>query len=179
MKSIAISLLAPALAIFIASASSSKGGRTDAPLTVGSEVPEFSLPDQNGKTFDLKDVLGKENLVIFFYVKDETPGCTTEACSFRDKFSKFTDAGAAVIGISAQSVESHKEFANKYNLPYELLSDSQNQVREMFGVKDNGPIPGRVTYVINKQGKVVYVFNSLTKPAEHVTEALKILHQLS
>ena len=179
MNTILISIMMSGLSAFIAPAGRSTESRANSPLAVGSEVPEFSLPDQNGKIFDLKSVLGKENLVIFFYVKDETPVCTKEACTFRDDYSEFRNAGAAVIGISSQSVASHKEFADKNKLPYEILADTQNKVRDLFGVNNNGPIPERVTFVINKQGKVVYVYNSMTKPVEHVTKALKILKQLS
>ncbi len=149
-------------------------------LTVGSEVPEFTLPDQNGKTFDLKDVLGKENLVIYFYVRDNTPGCTKEACTFRDDYTRFRNDNALVIGISGQSVESHKAFADENKLPFILLSDTGNKVRDLFGVKNEmGSIPGRETFVINKEGKVVYIFNSISKPVEHVTEALRILDGMS
>lgn len=149
-------------------------------LKVGSEVPEFILPDQNGKMFDLRRVLGKENVVIYFYVKDETPGCTKEACTFRDDYTQFQKDNAVVIGISAQSVKSHKEFAEKYNLPFTLLSDGKNRVRRLFGVKDvMGSIPGRETFVVDKQGKIVYIFNSNSKPVEHVTEAMRILNGLS
>src|SRR5512136_916198 len=88
-----------------------RSGNSGSGLKVGSGVPEFVLPDQDGKLFDLKDVLGKKNLVIFFYVRDETPGCTKEACTFRDDFTEFQNADAAIIGISAQSVESHRKFA--------------------------------------------------------------------
>jgi peroxiredoxin Q/BCP len=151
-----------------------KSGNSE--LKVGSKVPEFILPDQEGKMFDLRKILGKENLVIYFYVKDETPGCTKEACTFRDNYTQFQKDNAVVIGISAQSVKSHREFADKYNLPFTLLSDSNNKVRRLFGVKNvMGSIPGRETFVIDKQGKVVYIFNSNTKPVEHVTEALRIL----
>lgn len=149
-------------------------------LKIGSKVPEFILPDQNGKMFDLEKVVGKENLVIYFYVKDETPGCTKEACTFRDDYTQFQKDNAVVIGISSQSVKSHREFAEKYNLPFTLLSDTNNKVRKLFGVKNvMGSIPGRETFVIDKQGKVVYIFNSNTKPVEHVTEAMRILNGIN
>ncbi len=149
-------------------------------LKKGSKVPEFSLYDQNGKLFDLKNVLGKKNLVIYFYIKDETPGCTKESCTFRDQYSGFQQSQAMVIGISAQSVKSHKEFADKNNLPFTLLSDPDNKVRKMFGVNtgEDGTRPGRVTFVIDKTGTIVYVYDSLTQPEEHVTEALKALKNI-
>jgi peroxiredoxin Q/BCP len=146
----------------------------------GSPVPSFSLPDQNGKLFDINTVIGKKNLVIYFYPKDDSPGCTKEACSFRDQFEVFNEADALVIGISGQSVESHREFANKYRLNYILLSDEGNKVRKQFGVPSNmfGLIPGRVTYIADKKGKVVYVFNSQSQAEKHVEEALRILKEL-
>ena len=149
-------------------------------LVLGSTVPKFELKDQNGKLFNLETVLGKKNLVIYFYPKDDSPGCTKEACSFRDQFEVFADADALIIGISAQSVESHLEFAKKHLLNFTLLSDMGNKVRKLFGVPSNffGLIPGRVTYVINKEGKVAYLFNSQTQAEKHVDEALRILQEL-
>ena len=149
-------------------------------LTVGSSVPKFELKDQNGHLFFLDSVLSKKNLVIYFYPKDDSPGCTEQACSFRDQFEVFADADALIIGISAQSVESHFEFAKKHRLNFTLLSDRGNKVRKLFGVPGNlfGLIPGRVTYIINKEGKVVYMFNSQTQAEKHVDEALRILQEL-
>jgi peroxiredoxin Q/BCP len=149
-------------------------------IGVGSTIPSFSLKDQNGNVFDIGSVKGKKNLVIYFYPKDDSPGCTKEACSFRDQFDVFNEAGAAIIGISAQSVKSHLEFANKYRLNYTLLSDEGNIVRKLFSVPTNlfGLLPGRVTYIANKEGKVVFVFNSQIKAEMHVEEALRILKEL-
>jgi peroxiredoxin Q/BCP len=149
-------------------------------LSVGSTIPRFSLKDQNGQLFDINSVLGKKNLVIYFYPKDDSPGCTKEACSFRDQFEVFAEADAVIIGISSQSVKSHKEFAEKYRLNYTLLSDEGDKVRKLLGVPTNflGLIPGRVTYVVNKEGKVIYLFNSQIKAEQHVSEALKILKEL-
>lgn len=146
-------------------------------LEIGDNVPHFKLEDQNGKLFDLDSLLGKKNLVIFFYPKDDTPGCTKEACTFRDQYEDFVDANAEVIGISGQSVESHKSFADKHDLTYTILSDDGNKVRKQFGVPGSffGLIPGRVTYVINKKGKVIHIFNSQTNISGHVHEALEIL----
>jgi thioredoxin-dependent peroxiredoxin len=146
----------------------------------GSQVPLFTLPDQNGKEFALKSVIGKKNLVIYFYPKDDSPGCTKEACSFRDQFEVFNEADAMIIGISGQSVESHKKFAEKYHLNFTLLSDEGDKLRKSFGVPENfmGMIPGRVTYVVDKSGKVVFVFNSQTQATKHVDEALRILKGL-
>ncbi len=149
-------------------------------IEVGSIVPQFTLADQNGTPFPINNVIGKKNLVIYFYPMDDSPGCTKEACAFRDQFEVFTEADAMIIGISGQSVESHRKFAEKYHLSFTLLSDQGNKVRELFGVPVNflGLVPGRVTYVVDKSGKVVYVFNSQTQATKHVEEALRILKEL-
>lgn len=146
----------------------------------GSKVPSFELRDQYGEMFSLDSVIGKKNLVIYFYPKDDTPGCTKEACSFRDQFAVFADADAMIIGISAQSVDSHLAFAKKHRLNYLLLSDTDNKVRKLFGVPSNlfGLIPGRVTYIVDKHGEVVYVFNSQMDAEKHVDEALRILQAM-
>lgn len=150
-------------------------------IKIGSTVPEFVLPDQNGNLFDITTVLGEKNLVIYFYPKDDTPGCTKEACSFRDQFEVFKQEDAMIIGISGQSVESHKAFATLHNLNYTLLSDEGNDIRKLFGVPTSffGLVPGRVTYIVNKKGKVVYIFNSQTEATKHVDEALRILKTLN
>ncbi len=146
-------------------------------IETGSIIPVFTLKDQNGNLFDVTTVLGKKNLVIYFYPKDDSPGCTKEACYFRDQYDVFNEMGAMIIGISGQSVESHKKFAEKYRLTYTLLSDEGNKIRKLFGVPTNffGLLPGRVTYVVNKAGAVVYMFNSQTNTTGHVDEALRIL----
>ena len=147
---------------------------------VGSHVPQFTLADQNGNLFSISSVVGKKNLVIYFYPKDDSPGCTKEACYFRDELEVFNEADALIIGISGQSVGSHKKFADKYRLSFTLLSDEDDKVRELFGVPVNflNMVPGRVTYVIDKSGTVVYIFNSQTQPRRHVDEPLKILKGL-
>lgn len=149
-------------------------------IKIGSVIPQFTLPDQNGNMFDINSVAGKKNLVIYFYPKDDTPGCTREACSFRDKFEVFNEADALIIGISGQSVESHKKFAEMHHLSFTLLSDAGNKVRKQFGVPSDlfGLIPGRVTFVANKTGKVIYIFNSQTQTEKHVDEALRILKNI-
>ncbi len=147
-------------------------------LEIGSYLPIFSLPEENGKLFDINTLLGKKNLVIYFYPKDDTPGCTKEACKFRDSYEAFSDAGAVVIGISSDNAESHRKFIEKYHLNFTLLSDIDGKVRKQFGVSSNlmGMIDGRVTYVVNKQGVVVHIFNSQSEAERHVTEALKALN---
>ncbi|WP_299528468.1 peroxiredoxin [Ulvibacterium sp.] len=145
-------------------------------LKVGDTVPDFSLPDQEGKTFHVKDVLGKKTLVIYFYPKDNTPGCIAEACSFRDSYEQFAQLGAEVIGISSDSEKMHRKFASKYRLPFVLLADTQKKVKRLFKVEDNffGMLPGRETYVVNKEGKIILVFNSVNA-SRHMQKALKAL----
>lgn len=149
-------------------------------ITTGDTIPFFSLPDQNGAMFDIKNLVGIKKLVIYFYPKDDSPGCTKEACYFRDLYEIFSEADAAIIGISGQSVESHRRFADKHRLSFTLLSDKDNRVRKLFGVPSNvfGLLPGRVTYVADREGKVVYIFNSQVQAERHVDEALKILKEL-
>jgi thioredoxin-dependent peroxiredoxin len=145
-------------------------------IQIGDMIPAFSLPDQDGNLFDITTLIGKKKLVIFFYPQDGSLNCTREACYFRDLADVFDEADAVVIGISGQSVESHKEFAEKNRLKYTLLSDGGNVVRKLFGVpgKAFGFIPGRVTYVADRSGKVVYIFDSQTETQRHADEALKI-----
>jgi peroxiredoxin Q/BCP len=149
-------------------------------IKIGSSIPAFTLPDQNGDLFDIKSVLGEKNLVIYFYPKDDSPGCTAQACQFRDQFEVFKETNSVVIGISSQSVESHKAFAQKHRLSFTLLSDLENKVRKQFGVPTNllGLLPGRVTYIVDKMGKVIYIFNSQIQATKHVSEALRILKEL-
>ncbi len=146
------------------------------PVEVGDVVPFFSLFDQNGNLFEISTFLGKKKLVVFFYPQDGSLNCTKEACYFRDLSDVFDEAGAVVVGISGQSVASHKQFAEQNKLNYTILSDSEGIVRKLFGVptKIFGLVPGRVTYVADKSGKVVYIFESQTDVMRHVDEALKI-----
>jgi len=148
-------------------------------LKIGDIVPNFTAKDSHGEVFESKSVLGRKPLVIYFYPKDNTPGCTTEACSFRDQYEDFKDLGAEVIGISADSVKSHQKFANKYKLPFILLSDEDKRLRHLFGVKNNlfGLLPGRVTYIIDRNGVVIYVFDSMNA-ARHISKALEIIKEL-
>ncbi|CCI02356.1 MAG: peroxiredoxin [Microcystis aeruginosa PMC 728.11] len=147
-----------------------------ATIKVGDRVPDFSLPSQTGTTVNIRDLIGKKSLVIYFYPKDDTPGCTAESCAFRDSYEVFTDAGAEVIGISADSPQSHQQFAQKYSLPFTLLSDSDNRVRKLFGVPSTlFVLPGRVTYIIDKEGIVRHIFDSMLDFKAHVTESLNTI----
>ena len=150
------------------------------PVKVGSIIPEFRLPDQNGYMFDIQSLVGKKKLVIYFYPKDDTAGCTKEACSFRDQYEDFKAAGAEVIGISSDKIESHKKFAAKHRLNFTLLSDHKRIVRKQFGVPTNflGQIEGRVTYVVNKKGEVIHIFNSQWQTRKHIAEALTALQDI-
>ena len=150
-------------------------------LKTGDKVPLFTLLDQHGNNFEISNLRGKQAMVIYFYPKDDTPGCTKEACSFRDEFETFTELNVAVIGISADDVDSHKKFTEKYQLPYTLLSDSDKKVRKLFGVKNSllGILPGRVTYVIDKEGIVRFIFENQFGAEKHITESLRILKELN
>jgi len=164
------------LTIFIILAINYSTGQSNK-LEIGDTIPQFTLKDQNNKEFDVTKYRGKKPMVIYFYPKDDTPGCTKEACSFRDEFETFTDLNVEVIGISSDDVVSHKKFAEKYNLPFTLLADTKKKVRKLFGVPNNllGLLPGRVTYVVNKNGIIVHIFDSQFSAEKHITEALSIL----
>jgi peroxiredoxin Q/BCP len=148
-------------------------------LSVGDSAPSFRLPDGNGNTVALEDFLGKKNVVLYFYPKDFTRGCTAEACSFRDSREEFTDLGAEVIGVSSDSQDSHKNFTQHYRLPFILLSDEDGSVRKAYGVKKTlGLFPGRVSFVIDKKGKIRHIFSSQARATAHVSEARNILKSL-
>jgi peroxiredoxin Q/BCP len=145
-------------------------------LNEGDPAPHFSGVDQNNKNFDSKEYIGKQPLVVYFYPKDFTPGCTQEACQFRDQYEEFKELGAEVIGISADSEKSHQKFSNKHNLPFRLISDANKKLQKKFGVKKSvfGLLPGRETFVIDKQGKIILKFNDL-KASGHIRKAIKAL----
>ena len=151
-----------------------------AEIRIGDRVPSFSLPDQNGTVFSLDEALGKGPLVFFFYPKDETPGCTAEACSFRDASSELLAAGATVFGISSDSVESHKRFASKHDLGYRLLADEGGTVRAQFGVPRGlfGLLDGRVTYVVDEKGLLRHRFDAMIRATKHVDEAITTVKKL-
>jgi peroxiredoxin Q/BCP len=150
------------------------GGEPD--VKVGDRAPDFSLPDASGRAVSLGDFRGKRPVVLYFYPKDDTPGCTKEACTFRDQYEDFKSVGAEVIGVSSDSPESHQKFATKYSLPFTLLSDRGGKVRKLYGVPATlGLIPGRVTFVIDTGGVVRHVFNSQAQAAKHVEESLATL----
>ncbi|BCJ73130.1 peroxiredoxin [Catellatospora sp. IY07-71] len=147
---------------------------------VGDVAPDFELASQHGERVRLSDFRGKQTVVLYFYPKDDTSGCTAQACSLRDSYEVFTDAGAQVIGISSDSVESHTAFASKYRLPFALLADEGGAVRKAYDVPATfGILPGRVTYVIDREGVVRHVFSSQANIGKHVNGALEIVQQLA
>ncbi len=156
------------------------GQRTTGRVGVGDSAPDFALPNAEGEIIRLSDYRGKKDVVVYFYPKDYTGGCTAEACSFRDNYDEILAMGAEVIGVSSDSQASHKGFAEQYRLPFPLLSDTQGVARRAFDVPNTlGILPGRVTYVIDKQGVIRNVFTSQININKHITEALTTLRQLS
>jgi peroxiredoxin Q/BCP len=150
-------------------------------LKQGDRIPDFTLTDQNGTPFNIASLVTKKSLVIYFYPKDETAGCTKQACAFRDNYQDFKDAGAEVIGISSDDEESHGNFANHHKLPFILLSDTGSKVRDQFGVPADllGFLPGRVTYIVDKKGIIKYIFNSQLRIDKHISESLRILKEMN
>ncbi len=144
-----------------------------AKLRLGDKAPDFALNNQDGKSVALSSLRGRK-VVLFFYPKDFSPGCTREACHFRDSFEDFTEAGAEVIGVSADSVESHKKFIESNLLPYTLLSDPGGEVAKLYGVS-GFLLPGRTTFIISRDGLIRYIFSSQTDMKAHINESLKIL----
>ncbi|XP_010273896.1 PREDICTED: peroxiredoxin Q, chloroplastic [Nelumbo nucifera] len=150
-----------------------------AKVSKGDVPPSFTLKDQDGKNVSLSKFKGKP-VVVYFYPADETPGCTKQACAFRDSYEKFKKAGAEVVGISGDDVASHKGFAKKYRLPFTLLSDEGNRIRKEWGVPADlfGTLPGRQTYVLDKKGVVQLIYNNQFQPEKHIDETLKLLQSL-
>lgn len=144
-------------------------------LNIGDKVPFFTAKNSDGTNFEIKNYIGQP-IVIYFYPKDDTRICTQQACSFRDSYEDFKNLGAEVIGISSDSISSHKKFSKKHQLPFVLLSDEEKKLRKLFGVPNDllGLIPGRVTYVIDKKGIIVLIFNSMSGTI-HVEKALEIV----
>ena len=143
---------------------------------MGDPAPDFTLLDQSGIPVHLAERLGKGPIVVYFYPKDNSTGCTAEACAFRDSYRDFRDAGAEVIGISSDSVESHRRFVEERHLPFLLLCDEHSRVRRLYKVPNTlGFIPGRVTFVLDQQGIIRHVFSSQVNATQHVKEALTII----
>lgn len=148
-------------------------------VKVGDRAPDFELPIDSGEKIRLSDFIGKKTVVLYFYPKDFSSGCTKEACAFRDNYEQFKDAGAEVLGVSSDTEESHGMFSIKLGLPFKLLSDDGGRIRRLYGVPSSlGLIPGRVTYVIDKKGIVRYMFNSQIDAEKHMEESLRIVRSL-
>ena len=150
------------------------------PIQKGLPAPEFSLNDDEGRTRVLSEFIGTK-VVLYFYPKDDTPGCTTEACNFRDDYSAYVDAGITILGISPDSVESHQKFREKYRLPFSLLADEDHKVAEAFGVWGKKKFMGkeymgvlRTTFIVDEKGRIAHVFEDV-KPADHSKEILSLL----
>jgi peroxiredoxin Q/BCP len=149
-------------------------------VRAGDIAPDFTLPDQSGNLLRLRDLLGHKTVVLYFYPKDDTPGCVLEARAFRDRYEEFTAQGAEVLGVSSDSVKSHRRFIERHALPFRLLSDRDSTVRALYGVERTlGLLPGRVTYVIDRTGVVRQVYSSQLLPTRHSREALSVLATLA
>lgn len=149
-------------------------------LETGTKAPDFSLPDQNGKIHRLSDYLGKK-VILYFYPKDNTPGCTKQACGFSELYPQFSEKGAVVLGVSKDSVASHKKFQEKYNLGFTLLSDPELSAIQAYGVWQEKKNYGKVsmgvvrsTYLIDEKGMIEKVFGNV-KAAENPEQMLKVL----
>ncbi len=150
------------------------------PIQAGVKAPNFSLLDDTGKERNLSDYLGQP-VVLYFYPKDDTPGCTTEACNFRDDYSAYQEAGVTILGVSPDSPEKHTKFKSKYDLPFTLLADADHRVCDAYGVWGPKKFMGkkydgvfRTTFLIDAKGNIVKVFENV-KPADHSTEVLEAL----
>lgn len=149
------------------------------PVEVGDAAPDFSATDADGETVTLSQFQGKQAVVLYFYPHDNTPVCTTEACAFRDAYQDFVDLGAEVIGVSSDSDDSHRSFANQHKLPFHLIADGDGALRKLFGVPNTlFVLPGRVTYVIDREGIVRLKFNSQLFGNKHIEEALAVVRQI-
>lgn len=149
-------------------------------LNTGELIPDISLDGPDGKPVRVRDLANERALVLYFYPKDETAGCTAEACSFRDHYQDFTDAGADVVGVSADGKDSHARFVERHKLPFKLLTDRGGAAAAAFGVKKSflGLLPGRVTFVIDREGRVRHAFDSQIRATAHVTEALRVVREI-
>jgi thioredoxin-dependent peroxiredoxin len=148
-------------------------------VQVGDVAPDFELPDQSGTPVRLRDLVGQRPVVLYFYPKDKTPGCTIEARAFRDSYGGFAATGAEVLGVSSDSVASHRRFVASEGLPFRLLADRAGVVRELYGVERTlGVLPGRVTYVIDRTGVVRHIYSSQLQVTRHSREALDALRAL-
>ncbi|MGI4872175.1 MAG: peroxiredoxin [Janthinobacterium lividum] len=149
-------------------------------LQLGDQAPDFTLPTDKGATFHLAAQRGQP-VVLYFYPKDDTPGCTAEACAFRDQYADFQDLGAVVVGVSSDSEASHQKFSQKHRLPFPLLADAGGQLRKKYEVPRAllGLLPGRVTFVLDAAGRIAYIFNSMSGATDHVSKTKDVLRELA
>jgi len=148
-------------------------------LSVGDKAPDFTLPSSSGEPVTLSELCGRSTVVLYFYPKDDTLGCTVEACAFRDLYEAFRDAGAEVVGVSSDSTESHERFASKHRLPMKLVSDGDKRLRALYGVRATlGVLPGRATFVIDRKGVIRHVLVSQLRFGRHAEEALEVVKRL-
>lgn len=148
-------------------------------VKAGDQAPDFEGPTSDGSRLGLKDFTGKKNVVLYFYTKDDTPGCTREACSFRDNLQPIRDMGAEIVGVSLDSIQSHDRFAKKYGLPFPLISDKDKRIATAYGVlRDIGLSTNRVTFIIDKKGKVAKIFPKVDV-SKHTDEVVATLKELA
>ena len=147
-------------------------------LNLGDPMPSTTLTDADGKSIELRDKIGRP-LVVYFYPKDDTFGCTREACTFRDHYEDFLGAGADVIGVSRDDAESHAKFKTQNRLPFTLLTDQHGKVADQWNVKGPLGLPGRITFVFDKDGKLAHKFESSIRFGKHVEEALQVVKRLA
>lgn len=153
------------------------------PLQAGIQAPDFTLPDEDGSLHTLSDYLGKP-VLLYFYPRDNTSGCTTEACNFRDDYAAYQGSGVVILGVSADDEKSHTKFIQKYDLPFHLLADTEKEVVQLYDVWGKKKMYGReydgifrTTYLIDTKGKIAKVFQKV-KPATHSEEVLKVIEEL-
>ena len=149
-------------------------------MTIGEKCPTLKTTNQNGEKIDFTNLIGKKRIVIFFYPKDFTPGCTKEACGFRDNYEVFNNLNCSVFGVSSDSEKRHLSFAKKFNLNFDLIADRDKELSNLFQVQRNlfGLIPGRVTYIFDENGICQGVFDSLRDADGHIEHALNTLKSL-
>ena len=148
-------------------------------VKLGENAPSFEGLTADGSKLSLKDFIGKKNVVLYFYPKDDTPGCTKEACSFRDSIKSLEGLGTEIVGVSLDSVDSHKKFKEKYHLPFPLLSDKDKRIATAYGVlKEGGTSASRVTFIIDKKGKIAKIFPKVDVNI-HTSEVIAALEGLS
>ena len=147
-------------------------------LQVNDKAPLFEAPTDSGERFSLSEQIGKTNVVLYFYPKDFTTGCTKESCAFGDNWEKILSLGAIVVGVSSDSVESHRAFKQEHMLPFTLVSDQKHEIRKMYGVEGRFLLPPRVTFVIDRQGVIRDIFSSQLSMSKHIDNSLRVLEQI-